>query len=118
MEIHQSSLNFSPAAINQRQAGRVSASEKQHNTTPVIDETLNQQGSMAHSKIAISPDEIFEKLNTFEKKQQTTALSVDLHQQRPMPARTIMALEAYINELNHPEQAELNGLISRIDVFV
>ena len=118
MEIHQSSLNISSAAITQGLARRVPASEKRHDTTPVIDEALNRQASMPQPVIALSSDEIIEKLNTFEKKQQTTALSVDLHKQRPIPARTIMALEAYLNELNHPEQAELAGLLPRIDVFV
>jgi hypothetical protein len=108
MRIHSSSLTFSPINLNQKIGRDHDAQNKDERD--LFSDTKDAQSKKPSS----SPEEIKKTL-------EDAGLAIDFSSQenivKPLNARSLRALSAYVQEFNAPLQSQRAELIAGIDTY-
>lgn len=118
MEIHRSSLIYSPHNKSPHPVGKIQRAEKKpaHNTKQGIEVTFSNKTNA--SKTVLTPVNIEPSLKKAGTKPVLSSLQVDAIANQPVDIRTQKALIAYNTEQNQIPQNYSAQLVSSVDYIV
>ena len=105
MQIHNSSLTFSPVGFNQKVGKNNSA---QNDGLPVVKDAQNEAPSQPSSS---------EEIKNALQNNNLTIVSTAQNLNKPTDSRTLRALSAYNKQFNAPLQEQRAQLITGIDAY-
>jgi hypothetical protein len=118
MQIHQSSLSYSPVSIAQKKSGDIKVSDpekKRIEIAPATQDVAAQHKNNIEGLSSLSTIEIGQARNI----KQMSAINQAFKQQNlPLNAQSLKAISAYINERNQPEYDRLESLVGGFDIIV